>query len=89
MKVFAVHTVMADEVRPTQALFADENRALAYAAEVSTDDEVLAASVVRFVLDELGTRRNLAMYVMGERQVAPHISNDRRIHGGGRCRAGC
>jgi uncharacterized protein YfdQ (DUF2303 family) len=84
--VWAVHAVMADEVRPTQALFADEARALAYAAQVSTDDEVLAASVTRFVVDELGTRRNLAMFVDGQQQAVPHISDCRGIHGGGRSR---
>jgi hypothetical protein len=82
--VWAVHAVLADEVRPTQALFADEGRALGYAAQVSNDDEVLAASVVRFVLDELGTRRNLAMFVNGQRQGVPHLSDCGRIHGGGR-----
>jgi hypothetical protein len=84
--VWTVHTTYPNEVRPTQAIFTDEGRALDYAAQVSTDDEVLAASVVRFVLDELGTRRNIAMFVHGERQQVPHISDCRAIHGGGRSR---
>ena len=81
--VYAVHTVLADEVRPTEALFTEGPRALEHAAQVSTDSEVLAARVVRFVLDELGTRRNVAMFVDGVRQQFPHISDCRRIHGGG------
>jgi hypothetical protein len=82
--VWAVHAVLAGEIRPTQGLFADEGRALAYAEQLSTDDEVLAAVVTRFAVDELGTRRNVAMYVHGQRQEVPHLSNCGRIHGGGR-----
>jgi hypothetical protein len=84
--VFAIHVVLVDEVRATQAIFTDEGQALGYAAQVSNDDEVLAAAVTRFVVGELGSRRNVGMFVRGRRQEAPHISDDRRIHGGGRCR---
>ena len=67
--VWAVHATLANEVRPTQAIVNDERAA--YASELSGDSEVLAASVIRFVLDELGTRRNVAMFVRGQRQSVP------------------
>lgn len=41
-------------------------------------------SVVRFALDELGTRANVAMFVAGERQTFPYVSDCRNIYGGGR-----
>jgi hypothetical protein len=82
--IYAVHSVMADEVRPTQAVYTDPETALDYAAALSNDEEVLAASVVRFTLDELGTRRNVAMFVNGQRQRVPHLSDCRSVHGGGR-----
>jgi len=49
---------------------------------------VLAASVVRFAVDEPGNRRNVAMFVRGTRQDVPHISDCRKIHGGGRPHTG-
>jgi hypothetical protein len=86
MNVFTVHATLANEVRPTQAIFTDQDAACGYAAAVSGDDEVLAASVVRFTVDELGTRRGVAMFVKGKEQEVPHISDCRTIHGGGRSR---
>ena len=86
MNVYAVHTTRADEVRPTEAIYSDEATACAHAAEMSTDHGIVAASVVRFALDRHGDRRNIAMFVGGQRQVLPHLSDDRRVHGGGRSR---
>jgi hypothetical protein len=45
---------------------------------------VLAASVVRFTIDELGARCGVAMYVAGKRQRVPYVSDCRAIHAGGR-----
>jgi hypothetical protein len=84
--IYAVHTVMSDEVRPTQALYSDEAAALSYAEACSRDEGVLASSVVRFVVDEPGNRRGVAMFVKGQRQAVPHLSDCREIHGGGRSR---
>jgi hypothetical protein len=47
---------------------------------------VLAASVTRFELNTVGTRRSVAMFVDGKRQAVPHLSDCRNFHGGGRSR---
>jgi Tfp pilus assembly ATPase PilU len=86
--VYGVHVTLVDEVRATQALYSTEAQALDYASEVSRDEGVLAASVTRFELDALGSRRSVAMYRRGIRQQVPHLSDDRTVHGGGRCRTG-
>jgi len=54
-----------------------------YAAELSTDPGVLAAGITRFVVDELGTRRAIALYVTGIRQQVPYVSDDRIVHANG------
>ena len=45
---------------------------------------VLAASVVRFTLDELGTRTGVAMFVHGRRQQVPYVSDWRVLYANGR-----
>jgi hypothetical protein len=82
--VWAVHVTLVNEVRPTEAVFGREQAACAHAREISQDTEVLAASVVRFTIDELGTRRGVAMFVEGKRQLVPYVSDCRRIYPGGR-----
>jgi hypothetical protein len=83
-KVFTVHVTLESEVRPTQAVFLEEHRACAYAADVSRDDEVLAASVVGFTLGELGSHSGVALFVEGTRQLLPYVSDCRTVFGGGR-----
>jgi hypothetical protein len=82
--VWAVHTTLPSEIRPTDAVFGTEEAACARACEMSTDAEVLAASVVRFAVDELGTRRGVAMFVDGQRQMVPYVSDCRGIYANGR-----
>ena len=82
--VWSVHTTRADEVRPTEVIFSGENVAMEHAQALSLDYGVLAASVVRFALDQMGDRRNVAMFVGGVKQAVPHLSDCRTIHGGGR-----
>ncbi|HEX4226381.1 MAG TPA: hypothetical protein VHZ97_28725 [Pseudonocardiaceae bacterium] len=84
MFAFTVHVTLAGEIRPTQAVFRDEEQACAYAAAASGDDEVLTASVVRFSLGELGTRSWVALFVEGARQQLPYVSDCRTLFGGGR-----
>ncbi len=79
--MYGVHVVMPGEVRPTAALFSDEARALEYA---STDDGVLGATVTKFVIDQLGSRGDVVLYVAGQRQALPFVSDDRTPFGGGR-----
>jgi hypothetical protein len=82
--VWAVHVTLVNEVRPTDAVFGTEEAAGIHARAMSQDIEVLAASVVRFTLDELGTRKGVAMYVDGKRQLVPYVSDCRGIYAGGR-----
>ena len=82
--VWAVHATLPNEVRPTDAVFGTEEAACTHARAMSKDVEVLAASVVRFTVDELGTRKGVAMFVDGERQLVPYVSDCRGIYAGGR-----
>lgn len=82
--VWAVHITLANEVRPTEAIFTTEREASAHAATLSQDTGVLAASVVRFVLGEVGSRRGVAMFVAGKRQQVPYVSDCRTVFSGGR-----
>jgi hypothetical protein len=82
--VWTVHVTLVDEVRPTEAVFGREQAACTHARAMSKDTGVLAASVVRFAIDELGTRKGVAMFVQGERQMVPYVSDCRSIYAGGR-----
>ena len=82
--VFTVHATLANEVRPTEAVFSGSQAACEHATASSTDPGVLAASVVRFTVDELGTRRGVAMFVHGRRQQVPYVSDCRSIYAGSR-----
>jgi len=82
-EIFAVHAVRRAEVRPTELICGSLTMAETYAAALSTDPGVLAAGITRFVVDELGTRRAIALYVAGVRQQVPYVSDDRAIHANG------
>jgi hypothetical protein len=69
---------------PTEVVFTDEGRACGHAALLSQDDDVLAAGVVRFTINELGTRAGIALFVDGQRQKVPYVSDCRTIYSGGR-----
>lgn len=81
--VYAVHAVRADEICATEVIFTGQDRAEEHAAAVSTDPEVLAGAVTRYVLDSLGERKPIALFVKGERQKVPHLSDDRRVAANG------
>ncbi len=51
-------------------MFRTEREAIAYAMDRSTDWRVLAESVTRFTIGELGTRHPVAWFVKGKEQ--PH-----------------
>jgi len=82
-EIFAVHAVRPAEVRPTELVCWSLANAERYASELSTDPGVLAAGITRFVVDELGTRRAIALYVDGVKQQVPYVSNSRVIHANG------
>jgi hypothetical protein len=68
--IFAVHATRPDDVGVIEIVFGNEREARTYAADRSTDVGVLAASVTRYLLDELGTRHAVAWFVSGEEQPA-------------------
>jgi putative Ca2+/H+ antiporter (TMEM165/GDT1 family) len=84
VSVWTVHATLAAEVRPTEAVFSTWPAALDHAKTVSRDSGVLAASVVRFTLDELGTRTGVATFVHGRRQQVPYVSDCRALYANGR-----
>jgi hypothetical protein len=65
---FTVHTVRPDDVGAVEIVFTTEQEARAYAADRSNDFRVLATSVTRFTVGELGTRYPLAWFVNGTEQ---------------------
>ena len=82
MFVYGVHVVRADEIGITELVVTDLTTAERWACDWSqnTDEGVLAAAVTRFGLDQPGTRRPVSLFVNGERQAVPYVSNCRRIH---------
>jgi hypothetical protein len=82
--VYGVHSVKADEIAATEIICRVLGAAEDYASSVSTDPGVLAAAVTSYSLDAPGHRCAIALYVCGQRQEAPYISNDRRINARGR-----
>lgn len=66
--VYSVHTTRPDDVGAVEIVFTTEREARSYAADRSRDFRVLAVSVTRFVVGELGTRHPVAWYVDGAEQ---------------------
>jgi len=83
MQVLAVHAVRPEEISATEVIFQFLTMAEAYADALSTDPGVLAGGVTRFSVDEPGTRSAVALYVQGERQRLPFVSNDRSTFANG------
>ncbi len=67
---FTVHTVRPQDVGAVEIVFLTEDDANEYARDRSSDFRVLATSVTRFTVGELGTRRPLSWFVNGTEQ--PH-----------------
>lgn len=68
--IYSVHTTRPDDVGAVEIVFITEREACTYAKDRSTDWRVLAASVTRFTVGELGTRHPVAWYIDGVEQ--PH-----------------
>jgi hypothetical protein len=66
--VYSVHTTKPDDIGAVEIVFTTEREACAYAKDRSTDWRVLAVSVTRFRIGELGTRHPVAWYVDGVEQ---------------------
>jgi hypothetical protein len=67
-EVYSVHTTQPDDIGAVEIVFRTEGEAIAYALDRSTDWRVLAASVTRFTVGELGTRHPIAWFAKGEEQ---------------------
>jgi hypothetical protein len=66
--IFTVHTARPDDIGAVEIVFTTESEARAYAADRSKDWRVMAASVTRFTVGELGTRHPVAWFVDGQEQ---------------------
>jgi hypothetical protein len=66
--VFTVHTMRPNDVGAVEIVFTTEPDARTYALDRSKDFRVLAASVTRFTVGELGTRHPVAWFVDGQEQ---------------------
>jgi hypothetical protein len=67
-EVYSVHVTRPDDVGAVEIVFTSEREACAYAKDRSTDWRVVAASVTRFTIGELGTRHPVAWFVDGAKQ---------------------
>lgn len=65
---YSVHTARAGEVGAVEIVFTSEQEARAYARDRSKDWRITSASVTRFTVGELGTRRPVGWYVDGVEQ---------------------
>jgi len=79
MEVFAVHTVRADELRPTEIVCSELEEAEGHAAVLSQDPGVLAAAVTRFAVNQSGSRSGVSLWVAGRKQAVPYVSDCRTI----------
>jgi hypothetical protein len=66
--IYSVHTTKPDDIGAVEIVFTTEHEARAYAKDRSTDWRVLATSVTRFTIGELGTRHPVAWFVEGQEQ---------------------
>ena len=69
--VWTVHAARRGEAGAVEMIFAGLPRAVAYAAERSTDPTVISTSVTRYVLDEYGTATAITGYVDGRIHELP------------------
>jgi hypothetical protein len=81
--VYAVHAVKPAEICATEVIFTGQDKADHWAAQVSTDPEVLAGAVTRYVLNSPGERTPVSLFVKGQRQAVAHLSDDRAVAANG------
>ena len=81
--MYSVHATRPNDVGAVEIVFTTEREARAYAADRSTDWCVLATSVTRFRIGELGTRRSVAWYVDGVEQSVREVRPGRLYPTGG------
>jgi hypothetical protein len=81
--VYAVHAVRPEEICATDVIFNSPDQAEDWARVVSTDPGVLAGAVTRYRLNSPGERTPVALFVKGQRQEVPHLSDDRQVAANG------
>jgi hypothetical protein len=79
--VFAVHTTRPEEgAGAIEVIFTDERSARAYARSRSNDWRITSASVTRYTLGQLGTRRPVAWYQRGDERDIRAARPDQRYY---------
>lgn len=81
--LYAVHAVRPDEICCTEVIWSAKDKAETYAKDLSVDPGVLAGAVTRYMLNSPGERTPVALFVRGQRQEVPHLSDDWRIAANG------
>ncbi|MBW0101399.1 hypothetical protein [Pseudonocardia sp. KRD291] len=66
--VFSVHASKPDDIGAIEVVFDNQGAAEEFAADRSKDPGVLSASVTRYLMGELGTRRPISWFVDGVEQ---------------------
>jgi hypothetical protein len=66
--VYLVHATKPDDTGVVEIVFTTEHEARTYALDRSRDWRILAVSITRYVIAELGTRYPVAWYVNGAEQ---------------------
>lgn len=77
--VYGVHTVRAEEIGATAVIFSRFEPAEEWVRTISGDSEVLAGALTRYRLNTPGERKPVALFVNGQRQQVPHLSDDRTV----------
>ena len=83
MAVFSVHTSKPDDIGAIEVVFDNERAAAKFAADRSTDPGALSASVTRYFVGELGTRRPISWFVDGVEQPRTFDRHPYPTDGGG------
>jgi hypothetical protein len=83
-QVYAVHAVRANEITAILLICQRQVDAERQAKIVSGDPGVLAGAVTEYVLDTPGRRTPVALYVRGQKQAVPYISDNRQVYANGR-----
>ncbi|MEV1295977.1 hypothetical protein [Pseudonocardia sp. NPDC049635] len=68
MNVYAVHTAKPDSVSAVEVVFLSEGEAREFAADRSTDERVLSASVTSYVVGLFGSRQPVCWFRGGAEQ---------------------
>jgi hypothetical protein len=77
--VYGVHAVRTHEITATDVVYRSQAAAESWAIHVSRYPDVLASGVTRYLLDSPGHRTPVALFVRGERQALPYVTDDQPV----------